>query len=145
MTITLKTLLRRRWRGRIRRRFAFPSSVQHLQIVLGRRFQIPGLQCLAGAVDVFDREIEAAFALAEAAPVVGQAGNGGFLGAAAGFQDAHLGFEFGQEIAASADWRAIRSCRRLEVLANHPRVTSRDSQETDGRTFWLSSSLFPVS
>jgi len=37
------------------------------------------------------------------------------------------------------------SCRRPKILANHPRVTSRDSQETDGRTFWFSSALFPVS
>jgi hypothetical protein len=104
---SLKTLLGRRWRGRIRRCFAFSSPVQHLQIVFGCRFQIPGVQCLAGVVDVFDGEIEAAFALAEAAPVVGQAGNGGFLGAAAGFQGAHLGFEFRQEIAARAHWGEI--------------------------------------
>jgi hypothetical protein len=42
--------------------------------------------------------IQTAFAFAEAAPAVGQAGDGGFLGAAAGFQGAHFGFEVSQEI-----------------------------------------------
>jgi hypothetical protein len=38
-----------------------------------------------------------------------------------------------------------RSCRGLEVFANHTRVTSRDSQEADGWTFRLSPTLLPVS
>jgi hypothetical protein len=53
--------------------------------------------------DVFQDEVEAAFGFTEGAVVVGQAGDGGFLGATVGFEGAQFGFELGLEVFAGAD------------------------------------------
>jgi len=64
-----------RSRHRLRCGLPLAPPIQHLQIVFDRRPQVAGVQCLAGDLEA------AAFAFAEAAPAVGQAGNGGFLSA----------------------------------------------------------------
>jgi len=63
------------------------------------------LACKARAAldDVFQDEVEAALGFTEGAVVVGQAGDGGLLGATVGLEGAQLGFELGLEVFAGAD------------------------------------------